>query len=652
MKRILALLSALMLTLSLCACKSDGEKSESKGGSSKISVDEIDIDGMDLEFTDNDLKTDYPEDEITEAEAENGIVTVSSDGIYRVTGSLSQIIVNAPKNAKPHIILENAQISNEDGPAIYVKQADKVFITVPEGTESTLEDGKEYDTDYGNADGVIFSKADLTVNGAGKLGINGNYKCGIASKDDLMIYKTEISVNSVGAAVEGKDCVKIKDAAITVAQCTDAVKSLNSEKKTEGFIYVESGSFDLTAQNDAVQAETALLINGGSFKLKTGGGSANSSDNYGKQDNTWGRWGGESESKGSESTESAKGLKSGIYTRISGGEFSIDSSDDAVHSNGSTEINAGSFEISSGDDGIHSDDKLVLNGGDIKITKSYEGIEATEITFNGGSFDITAEDDGINAAGGNDSSSLGERPGQNPFESDSEAQIYINGGYLLVNASGDGIDSNGDITMNGGTLLVSGPENGGNGALDCGGTAVINGGTAVVTGSSDMAVTFSSDSKQASFMYNTDDYIDGGESVCAVYGDRVIASFLPAKKYNSIVISTPELKVNKTYTLNIGGSVTECDGNGFTENGSLNGSTESYEIKLDSVSTAFGASSGMGGGMNPGMGGGKPDMPDDKNPGENKPSGEMPDGTAPDKKPDRKPDGEAEKTDADSLRYS
>lgn len=631
MKKAISFLALLIFALTLTSC-GGGVSGGSTATVSKATVPEIDLDGMDLEFTDNDLKSDYSDSEITDAKATDGIVKITSDGVYRVSGNIEQIRVEADSKAKPHILLENADISCENGPAIYITQADKVFITVPSGSESSLSDGASYDSSYENADGVIFSKADLTLNGSGALKINGSLKCGIVSKDDLVIADTKITVSSAGTAIEGKDCVKIKNADITLNAGTDGIKSTRDDSKTKGFVYVSSGTFALTAQNDAVQAETALLIDGGEFTVKTGGGSENSSKSYGKENNSWGHWGRETESDGKANTAtdtaSAKGLKSGLFTRITGGKFNINSSDDAIHSNGDTEINGGEFSLSSGDDGIHSDDQLIINNGTIVISQSYEGIEATEITVNNGKLDITSDDDGINAAGGNDSSSVNGRPGQNPFESDSEAQIYINGGYILVNASGDGIDSNGDITMNGGTLLVSGPEDSGNGALDYGGTAVINGGTAVITGSSGMAVTFSDESEQASFMYNTEDFFESGSYVSVTSSDKVIASFLSPKKFNSIIVSSPELKLNKSYTLNVGGKVSDCDSNGFTSNGTVTEPEKAYEITISSISVSNGKGYNMGGmgGRPDGSGGKRPDSMPDK----------------PDNMPDEKPDGKKE----------
>lgn len=578
--------------------------------SETVTTQEINLAEMDLKFTENDLKSIYSDSEIIVVEDNKDKIEITKDGVYKVSGKHTQITVNTNETAKPHIILENAEITSTNGPAINIISADKVFITLEEGSKNTLSDSAEYESSYNNADGVIFSKADLTINGKGTLNIKSNYKCGIVSKDDLTICDSIINIESIGTAVEGKDCVKLSNTELVINSQGDGIKSNNSEDNNRGYIYIKSAKMDITSVNDAVQAETALLIDNGTINLITGGGSKVSSSNYGKDNNRWGMWGGgmkEEQETTETDTESAKALKGGKLIKISNGDFTIDSSDDSIHSNSDLEINGGTFNISSGDDGIHADDQLIINNGTINISKSYEGIEATAITVNNGKIDVTASDDGFNAAGGNDSSAMGGRPGQNPFESDSEALLIFNGGYIFVNASGDGIDSNGDLTLNGGILLVSGPENSGNGAMDYGGKATSNGGIAVIVGSSGMSTTFDSSSKQPSFMYNTNSVYQGGTSLSVTKDNKVLASFAPKKQYNSIIVTSPDFSIGETYKLNIGGTVNSVDSNGYTNNGKLTNSDESFNIELTSVSTSNGGN-GMGN-MRPGgnMGEMRPD---------------------------------------------
>ena len=166
--------------------------------------------------------------------------------------------------------------------------------------------------------------------------------------------------------------------------------------------------------------------------------------------------------------------------------------EDSFHSNGDIEINGGSFTAAAGEDGFHADNNLIINGGSITVSQSYEGLEGQKVTVTGGNIDITASDDGINAAGSSSSSSTGGRPGS----SDSNALITIGGGYIVVNASGDGVDSNGNIVISGGALLVSGPADNGNAAFDYDGEATVSGGTVILCGNSGMSQGFSDESEQ------------------------------------------------------------------------------------------------------------------------------------------------------------
>ena len=557
-------------------------------------VTEISTDDMDFEFSNKDTTYDYDESDATTIKDSEKIVKITVEGTYVVSGEHESITVSAPDTAKVRIILKNATVSNTSGPAIYIEKADKVFITACEGTVNTLSDGTSYTGDFKdtNVDGAIFSKTDLTLNGEGTLNITGNCKCGAVSKDDLIICGLNLTVKSTGCALEGKDCVKIKDAAITVSAGGDGIRSTNTEKSNKGFVYIETGNIDITSGNDGIQAATVLKAANGSIKITAGGGVTDTKQNFGGRNMPG--FGGKTQTTDDE--ESTKGLKAGSLILIDEGSFEVSSKDDAFHSNGDIEINGGSFTAAAGDDGFHADNNLIINGGSITVSQSYEGLEGQKVTVTGGNIDITASDDGINAAGSSSSSSTGGRPDS----SDSNALITIGGGYIVVNASGDGIDSNGNIVISDGTLLVSGPADNGNGAFDYGGEATVSGGTVILCGSSGMAQGFSDKSDQASFMYTLNSSASAGSSVALTdENGNVLASFIPAKQYNNVVISTPSLKNGSSYKLVIGGTVSGADKNGYASSGSVSSAAQTLDIKLAGITTTFGS-----GGMSGGMGGG------------------------------------------------
>lgn len=583
MKKAYAFIAVILSVLLLSSCdkKNTASVITSSGGKADTSVS---TDNMDFDFSNKDTEYDYDESEATVIKESEDAVKITAAGTYVITGKHSSITVSAPDSAKVRIILKNATVQNSNGPAIYITAADKVFITAYKGTVNTVSDGSTYSSDFDgtNVDGAVFSKADLTLNGEGTLNITGSYKCAVVSKDDLIICGLTLNAKSLGSAIEGKDCVKSKDATVTVTSGGDGIKSTNSEDTAHGFVYIESGLFNITAAKDGIQAETLVKLSGGEINVTSGGdGRA------------------PFESSLSDDEESTNGIKAGTLILAEGGSITVSSADDTVHSNGDVQINGGKFALSSGDDGIHADNALIINSGEITVSKSYEGLEGKTVTVTGGNIDITSSDDGINAADGSSSSS-GGAPGAN---ASSDVYINISGGYITVNASGDGVDSNGNIDISGGVILVSGPTSDGDSALDCDGTATVTGGTAIFCGSAGMAETFSDSSSQPSLMYTLDSAAAAGTSVALVNSEgKVIASFVPSKQYINIVISSPRLTVGSSYTLSVGGTVSGCDKNGYTDNGSISGAQSANEVKISSVSTTYGKSGGMGGNMG-GMGG-------------------------------------------------
>ena len=258
-------------------------------------------------------------------------------------------------------------------------------------------------------------------------------------------------------------------------------------------------------------------------------------------------------------------MKGGTGIYLNGGDFTIDSSDDSIHCNGNVTINDGTYIMDSGDDGVHADQELIVNGGVIQINKSYEGLEGLTVDIRAGDIDVVSMDDGINSAGGSDTLMSG-RPGQNSFASGDDCWIRISGGDIYVKASGDGIDSNGNLYMDGGMLVVEGPEDSANGTLDYEGTAEITGGTFVGTGSSGMAMAFSDSSTQCSVNVVADTMLPSGTMVTLTDSSgKEILSVSPTKSFNCIQISSSLLVSGETYTVTYG------DG-------------ESKEIMLDSVS--------------------------------------------------------------------
>lgn len=243
---------------------------------------------------------------------------------------------------------------------------------------------------------------------------------------------------------------------------------------------------------------------------------------------------------------------------IADGTITIEADSDGIDAEETLQIDGGSMTIAAGDDGVHSDRDLIITDGTIDVTKSYEGLEGMTVTIEDGDISVVSSDDGLNAAG---DPADGNMPSGGPQDGGfgggmDEAHDYnfivINGGTINVNADGDGIDSNGDLIVTGGTIYVSGPTNGGNGALDYAGNATISGGTIVAVGASGMAQNFGSDSTQGCMLVTVSESTLTGTLTLTDSDGNVIVSYSPEKAYNSVVISSPDIKKGATYTLATG----------------------------------------------------------------------------------------------------
>ena len=284
-----------------------------------------------------------------------------------------------------------------------------------------------------------------------------------------------------------------------------------------------------------------------------------------------GRPGQSSQTTGTEdSSTSMKGLKSGSDMLISGGSFTIDSADDAVHSNTNLVVNGGKFTIATGDDALHAEEKLDVTAGTVEISTSYEGLEALHIHVSGGSITLTATDDGLNAAGGNDESGTtggrdgmfgGGRGGMGGWgSSNSNGSIVVSGGTLYINSSGDGMDANGTLEITGGHTTVVGPIQGDTATLDYDKSGIITGGTFIGTGSTMMAQSFS-DSTQGVVAVNAGSQEAGTQITLTDKNGNVLISRTPELPFAVIILSSPELVKGETYTLTVGAQSAEMTAN-------------------------------------------------------------------------------------------
>lgn len=595
MKRIFAILAMVALLLTGCAENltvgenTSGSDTDTQHQGEKVSA-QSDAQAL---FTQRDRDGSYDESKSaiitlngTSASCESDAVkidgttvTITDEGTYILSGELydGRIVVNADKEDKTQLVLNGVSVNCTSSAAIYVLQADKVFITLAEGTENALSNGDSFEAiDENNIDGAVFSKEDLTLNGNGSLTVTSPAGHGIVSKDELTVAGGSYVIECASHGLAGKDSIAIADAAITVTAGKDGIHAENNDDAALGYLYIESGSLAIRAEGDGISASNTMQIDGGLIDIVSGGGSENAqkptSDGWGNMGGGFGGgMGGRPGMKPrsvatadtSEDSTSMKGIKAACDMVISGGNFTMDCADDGVHSNANLTVTGGSFEIATGDDGFHTDETLTITGGQIKITESYEGLEGLHIKVSSGNITLTASDDGLNAAGGTDESGFGGirgdqfgggRPGGMGGmggKSAGNGSIVISGGTLDVTASGDGIDANGTLEITGGHTTVCGPTQGDTATLDYDASAVISGGTFIGTGASGMAQTFS-DVKQGVIALQVGNQTAGTKITVSDSKGNVLIENTPALDYAVAILSCPELVKGESYTVSIG----------------------------------------------------------------------------------------------------
>lgn len=529
MKKMAAVFCCMILAVSMEAC-GNSDNTNSSGSNAKgadtavettISAEEQ-LSSFSFEdmFTERDLEGTYEEsnavsiilsDGATSCDSgdvniDNDTITISKEGVYVLSGTLSngQIVVDA-EESKVQLILSGVSVSNASTAAVYVKNADKVFLTLAEGTSNTLSVTDEFAAiDENNIDAVVFSKDDLCLNGTGELTVSCASGHGVVSKDDLKVTGGTYIITATGHALSGKNSVRIANGSFTLRTGTSTIHSENEEEEEKGYIYIADGTFTIASEGKGINATAGVYLLNGTYEMET--------------------------------------------------------EDDSIHSDADCIVEAGNYTLTSGDDGIHAGENLMIEGGTITVSDSYEGLEGMTITINDGKICVTSSDDGLNAAGGTDGSgfggrgSFGGKQGGDVFGGTGSTGSYwikINGGSIWVNAGGDGMDSNGTAEFNGGTVYVSGPTDNGNSALDSEMGMTVNGGTIVAAGSSGMAENFSSDSTQGAILLTYESSMNGTITLSDENGNELVIC-TPEKSYNCVQISCDGIAVGKTYTVTSG----------------------------------------------------------------------------------------------------
>ena len=339
--------SVMMLTAALIGCTAvNGETYAADGSGSTVTTVSVAsvTESSDEYFTERDLKQTADLTDAVSYTVEDGQnITISEEGVYVLHGSAKEVTVtvDAADEAKVQIVLDGVTITNTDAPCIYVKNADKVFVTLTDSMNALEVTGTFTADGDTNTDAVIFSEDDLVLNGTGTLTIQSTDNA-VTSKDDLKVTGGTYVITCTSKAFETNDLIAVADGTFTINAGTDGLHSENDDDSTLGSIYIENGTFAIDAGDDGVHAAATIAINGGTFDINA-----------------------------------AEGIE-GTVIEINDGTVSITAADDGINAGKKSTISTPSITINGGDisismgagdtDAIDANGNITINGGTVTIT--------------------------------------------------------------------------------------------------------------------------------------------------------------------------------------------------------------------------------------------------------------------------------------------
>jgi hypothetical protein len=478
-----------------------------------------------------------------------GVVTITGAGTYQLTGSLTngQIVVDTAESGIVRLLLNGVTIANSTSSAINVVDAGEVMVVLNAGTTNRLSDASQYvypDPSVDEPNAALFSTADLTIAGTGSLTVTGNAYDGIASKDGLVIAAGTITVNAVDEGIRGKDYLIVNGGTLSVTTRTgDGLKSDEDGDAALGYVLVAGGATTVTAAGDGVHGETDVITTGGTLSVRAGGGRTTPLP----------------------ADASAKGLKAGVLIVTGGGQVTVDAADDAVNSDVAVAIDGGTLNLATADDAVHGETTVDVTAGTVNVTNSYEGLEALKLTIAGGAVNVTSTDDGLNSA----------EEGINEFAVAPNAFIRITGGSVSTSGGTDAIDTNGTLSISGGTVVAHGSDTraGGEGGLDSNGPITFSGGTTFSTGLTAVTGAIANTSPQRWITYRFAARQAAGTIVQVASGSTVIAAYRATKAFQQIALSSNQVIGGRGYDIYTGGSVSGTPVGSLYPSGSLTGAT-------------------------------------------------------------------------------
>ena len=495
------------------------------------------------------------------------VLSIQSNGEYKISGACSECQISINKGLSVSITLNSISIDNSStGPFVIKKNA--IVNLILEGESKIVDNEAQENEDLDDFEGAgikFKNSSSLTISGTGKLTVIGNPKNGIkgAALSNLIINGGIIDITATKNALACDNIITINDGTIIISSKDDGIKAEpdSDDPDSKGTIEINGGTITVNSESDAIQAGYKLVINGGKFNVKTLDGA--STTNFNKD------------------TDSAKGLKCSTNEHenveniliIKGGTFTLDTADDAIHSDYNLTIEGGNFDISSGDDGVHADQYLILGKKNadnslinLKVSKSYEGLEGSYVYIYSGTYNIISSDDGINSAGDvdcgqNQGGQGGPQNNNRQFPGNLRGRllqgnnalcntfhIYIFGGKIYVNAGADGLDANGDVIISGGDIEIWGAKSGSDGdPIDREGKLTISDATILAGGNQGMTPIQQSSTINQQYIYSTQSFTANKE-ISILNGETTIKTVTIPKNIGYIFYTSKDLNSNYKFS--------------------------------------------------------------------------------------------------------
>lgn len=470
--RTLAAVCSVAVSLNTgCTARNDIQSSDSTGSSPLFEVEENAADRFITPDTPAPECFDAPDSidcTITFADDSIGIrgdgaevsgsdAVITEGGVYRLSGECGKGRVIVRSDEEVSLVLEGLVLHNESGAAIENTGDGSLVVTLADNTHNSLV------CEGGDTVG-IHSTSDITINGGGELHIDVGGKSALNSLGAVKLCGGRLYLISDGDGIVSSSHIIAAGSDTTINSGADGLKVTYTGSDGLGYVNVTGGTLDIVSATDGIQAENAVFISGGSLSLNSGGGG--SAVMFSELGGRYlrGRHGGYTAggdkdfdfsdlvSGDGSIVSSKKGIRSGGFVMINGGEAHISSADDSIYAKSGIFIDSGRLSLNSGDDGLHSDDGIIITGGELSVEGSYNSIEGMMVEIRGGDITLASRRCGIVAAGGTQlaSSSATDL---------SDRYISISGGNVSLNSGGSGMDSGGAATVSGGMLTVYSGDN-------------------------------------------------------------------------------------------------------------------------------------------------------------------------------------------------